>query len=77
MVNIPTLLNDPEALNVEDLYAKNGKLKFPFNTVNSEIQQENYRKTLLKEKVMIEKAKKPAKGGNKKEAPVKPLDFES
>jgi hypothetical protein len=77
VVNINQLINDIEALDTNNLYSgKTGKLKFPFNTLKSELDNEILRKTDLKEKKMIEKAKKPVKNNNKKEAPAKPLDFE-
>lgn len=73
-----SLINDMEALNTESLYTPDGvNLKFPFNTLHSEIEKEKLRKIDIKEKIMIEKAKKPKKqNNNKKELPPKPLDFE-
>ena len=53
VVNINQLTKDTEALDTNNLYSgKTGKLKFPFNTLKSELDNEILRKTEIKEKKM-------------------------
>ena len=76
LLNINALTKDLNALDVNNLYASDGRLKFPFNTLKNELEIEQERKTLIKENKMIEKAKKPNKNNKKDAIPVKPLDWQ-